>query len=170
MQKENKKQSMLYKSKINNIEKEKQNILNKYMENKQYTEFLENLLFNQNNSEKSDNNNNNNDENKKIKNLEKIIKKLMSEISVIKLELETKNKDNEKLKNIIIKYKENKNYRAISNPRKNINIIEKLIEARSTSKNNNKMKIKELSSNIEPKTKKYYNKTINPNIKEIENK
>ena len=168
MQKENKKQSMLYKSKINNIEKEKQNILNKYMENKQYTEFLENLLFNQNNSEKSDNNNN--DENKKIKNLEKIIKKLMSEISVIKLELETKNKDNEKLKNIIIKYKENKNYRAISNPRKNINIIEKLIEARSTSKNNNKMKIKELSSNIEPKTKKYYNKTINPNIKEIENK
>ena len=169
MQKENKKQIILYKSKIINIEKEKQNIFNKYMENKQYTEFLENLLFNQNNSEKNDNNNNNNDENKKIKNLEKIIKKLMSEISVIKLELETKNKDNEKLKNIIIKYKENKNYRAISNPRKNVNIIEQLKEARSTSKNNNKMKNKELSSNLEPKTKKYFNKNINLNLKEIEN-
>ena len=115
IQKDNKKQNMLYKSKIISLEKEKQNILNKYLENKKYTDFLEQVLFNQNNLE----NGNNVEENKKVE----IIKKLMNDIMKLKIELENKKKDNEKLKNIILKYKESTSYRAISNPKKNINNI-----------------------------------------------
>ena len=146
MQKEAKKQSMLYRAKIINIEKEKKNILNKYMENKQYTEFLEGLLFNETSS---DNNGNSSDENKKIKNLENIIKKLMTNVCVMKVELDKKNKDNERLKKIIIKSKDNKNFRAISNPRKNINIMEKTKDVGSKSKNFNISKHKELFSNLD---------------------
>ena len=115
IQKDNKKQNMLYKSKIISLEKEKQNFLNKYLENKKYTDFLEQVLFNQNNLE----NGNNVEENKKVE----IIKKLMNDIMKLKIELENKKKDNEKLKNIILKYKESTSYRAISNPKKNINNI-----------------------------------------------
>ena len=115
IRKDNKKQNMLYKSKIISLEKEKQNFLNKYLENKKYTDFLEQVLFNQNNLE----NGNNVEENKKVE----IIKKLMNDIMKLKIELENKKKDNEKLKNIILKYKESTSYRAISNPKKNINNI-----------------------------------------------
>ena len=115
IQKDNKKQNMLYKSKIISLEKEKQNFLNKYLENKKYTDFLEQVLFNQNNLE----NGNNVEENKKVE----IIKKLMNDIMKLKIELENKKKYNEKLKNIILKYKESTSYRAISNPKKNINNI-----------------------------------------------
>ena len=115
IQKDNKKQNMLYKSKIISLEKEKQNFLNKYLENKKYTDFLEQVLFNQNNLE----NGNNVEENKKVE----IIKKLMNDIMKLKIELENKKKDNEKLKNIILKYKESTSYRAISNTKKNINNI-----------------------------------------------
>ena len=146
IQKEAKKQSMLYRAKIINIDKEKKNILNKYLENKQYTEFLEGLLFN---GTSPDNNGNSNDENKKIKNLENIIKNLMTNVSVMKVELDKKNKDNERLKNMIIKYKDNKNFRAISNPRKNINIMEQMKDVHSKSKNFNMSKNKELSSNLD---------------------
>ena len=120
IQKETKNQIILYKSKIINMEKEKQSIINKYLENKKYTEFLEKLLINHTDNE------NNYDENNKIKNLEEIVKKLMNDTILLKSELEDKIKENKKLKNIIIQYKDNKSYRAISNPRKNININEQI--------------------------------------------
>ena len=126
IKKENKKQNMLYKSKIIEIEKERKNILNKYLENKKYTDFLETLLFTSKNVENISNLNNinNSGENKKIKNMEEILKKLLNHLSIMKNELENKRKDNEKLKKIIIKYKNSKTYRAISNPRRNNDIFE----------------------------------------------
>ena len=45
----------------------------------------------------------------------------MNDIMKLKIELENKKKDNEKLKNIILKYKESRSYRAISNPNKILN-------------------------------------------------
>ena len=94
------------------------------MENKKYTDFLEVLLFNQKNTEIWESSEGNQDlgihnETKKIRNFEEIVKKLMNDIAIMKVELENKNKENEKLKTIIIKYKDNRNYRAINNPRKN---------------------------------------------------
>ena len=138
---------MLYKSKLISVEKEKQIILNKYLENKKYSDFLEQILFKQNNEE-NDNNNYENDKNKEI------IKKLMNGITKLKIELENKNKDNEKLKNIIIKYKENKSYRAISNPRKNIRSFGKDENNGATNINSNNKK--ELSTNLSEVTKKYF--------------
>ena len=138
---------MLYKSKLISVEKEKQIILNKYLENKKYSDFLEQILFKQNNEE-NDNNNYENDKNKEI------IKKLMNGITKLKIELENKNKDNEKLKNIIIKYKENKSYRAISNPKKNIRSFGKDENNGATNINSNNKK--ELSTNLSEVTKKYF--------------
>ncbi len=173
VQKDIKKQTMLYKTKIMNAEKEKQKILNKYMENKKYTEFLEVLLFNQkNNNEISESSEGNEDlgfhhETKKIKNFEEIVKKLMNDIAVMKVELENKNNENEKLKNIIIKYKDNRNYRAISNPRKSINITEQMNSVQSRTKNDSKIKNGQKSLNL----KKNFNfiKNSNMNNKVIEN-
>ena len=116
---EAKNQSMLYKSKIMNLEKEKRSILNKYLENKKYTEALEGLLFNQ----KYDNTIS--DEDYRIKRLEEIIKKLINDISGLKKQLEIKNKDNENLKSIIMKYRDVRN-RGISNPRTYINYTEQI--------------------------------------------
>jgi hypothetical protein len=138
---------MLYKSKLISVEKEKQIILNKYLENKKYSDFLEKILSNQNNEE-IDNNSYENNKNKEI------IKKLMNAITKLKIELENKNKDNEKLKNIIIKYKENKSYRAISNPRKNIRSFEKEENNGATNMHSNNKKV--LSNNLSEIRKNYF--------------
>jgi hypothetical protein len=150
IKRENKKQNMLYKSKLIEIEKERNNILNKYLENKKYTEFLETFLFNQKNTENNNINNNINNfsENKKLKNLEEIVKKLMNHISIIKKELENKNKDNEKYKKIILKYKNSKTYRAISNPRRNIDFFEQVNSEQIIPKIDINIKNKELSLNL----------------------
>ena len=159
---DNNKQLLIYKSKIVKIEKERQNIMNKYLENKKYNDFLEGILFNKN-EDNEINNINNLDEKRKIKYLEEIIKKLLNNISKIKIELENKNKENEKLKNIIIKYKDNKSYRAISNPRKNTNIFDedkniRLIMKNIKNGNDNKNKNKDLSTNISLTSKNFFNK------------
>ena len=138
---------MLYKSKLISVEKEKQIILNKYLENKKYSDFLEKILSNQNNEE-IDNNSYENNKNKEI------IKKLMNAITKLKIELENKNKDNEKLKNIIIKYKDNKSYRAISNPRKNIRSFEKDENNGATNIHSNNKKV--LSNNLSEIRKNYF--------------
>ena len=167
LQKDMKKQTIMYKSKIIKAEKEKQMILNKYKENKKYTEFLEVLLFNQKTPEVSEGSEENrglrlHSQNKKIKNFEEIVKKLMNDIAVVKVELENKNKENEKMKNIILKYKDNRNYRAISNPRKNINITEQMNPVHSRAKNDSsKIKNKNISSNINPKMTFNFIKKIN---------
>jgi len=143
---EAKNQSMLYKSKIMNLEKEKRSILNKYLENKKYTEALEGLLFNQ----KYDNTIS--DEDNRIKRLEEIIKKLINDISGLKKQLEIKNKDNENLKNIIMKYRDVRN-RDISNPRTHMNYTEQI-----------KKKVKKLkksSPNLIKKSTININKEIN---------
>ena len=159
---DNNKQLLIYKSKIVKIEKERQNIMNKYLENKKYNDFLEGILFSKN-EDNEINNINNLDEKRKIKYLEEIIKKLLNNISKIKIELENKNKENEKLKNIIIKYKDNKSYRAISNPRKNTNIFDedkniRLIMKNIKNGNDNKNKNKDLSTNISLTSKNFFNK------------
>ena len=143
---------MIYKSKILSLEKEKKNLFNKYLENKNYKEFLEGLLFNQNNF----------DDNIKIKNLEEIVKKLINDISGMKIELENKATENEKLKKIIIKYKDSKSFRAISNPRKNINLLEEALKIGIKNKkiNENKNKNVEFSSNINLKSKIEFDKEI----------
>ena len=123
MQKDNKKQNMIYKYKITSIEKEKENILNKYVESKKYSEFLEGLLFDQNNFVNNDINKC--EENNKIKNIGEIVKKLMNDISKLKIELDNKKLENEKLRNIINKYKDKKAYREVINSRNNINFLEK---------------------------------------------
>ena len=161
---------MLYKSKIVQIEKERQKIMNKYLENKKYNEFLEGVLFTKNNNEINNNININLDGKIKIKYLEEIVKKLLKDISAIKIELENKNKENEKLKNIIIKYKEykdNRNYRAISNPRKNsnINLFDKAKNMRLITKNGKWNKNEDLSSNLILNSKIFSNK-INISKKE----
>ena len=149
IQKVNNNKIMLYKSKLISVEKEKQNILNKYLENKKYSDFLEQILFNQNNEE-IDNNAYENSKNKEI------IKKLMNAITKLKIELGNKNKDNEKLKNIIIKYKENKSYRAISNPRKNIRPFEKDENNEGATRNINNNYKKNLSNNLSEIRKNYF--------------
>ena len=132
IKKESKREVMLYKSKLNVVEKEKKNILNKYLENKKYIEVLEKILFenvNLNNSDNSNYNNYNfNDEENRAKNFEVVIKKLMTDISRMKIEIKNINKDNQKMKNILLKYKNNKNYRAISNPRRNASTIDQIKE------------------------------------------
>ena len=152
IKKEANKQNLIYKSKILSLEKEKKNLFNKYLENKNYKEFLEGLLFNQNNF----------DDNIKIKNLEEIVKKLINDISGMKIELENKATENEKLKKIIIKYKDSKSFRAISNPRKNINFLEEALKIGIKNKkiNENKNKNVEFSSNINLKSKIDFDKEI----------
>ena len=174
VQKDIKKQTMLYKTKIMNAEKEKQKILNKYMKNKKYTDFLEVLLFNQKNTEIWESSEGNQDlgihnGTKKIRNFEEIVKKLMNDIAIMKVELENKNKENEKLKTIIIKYKDNRNYRAISNPRKNINIMEQMNSVQSRTKNESTIKNGQLSSKLDPKKSIFFIKNSNINNKVVEN-
>ena len=115
---------MLYKNKILNLEKERQNILNKYTENKKYSEFLEYLLFGKENLNESDKNSNTNlDKSNKIKKLEYIIKKLMNDIANMKTDIKNKNEDNDKLRNIIFRFKKSVNsatYKTINNSDKNI--------------------------------------------------
>ena len=143
---ESKKQSFLYKAKIANLEKEKQNILKKYLDNKKYTAALESLLFNKNNGD-----DNISDEDNKIKRFEEIVKKLMSDINGLKKQLEYKNKDNEKLKRIIMQFKNIKN-RGISNPRTRINTLEHI---KKTEDN-----IPKLSPNVVQKSHKIFDKNI----------
>ena len=50
------------------------------------------------------------------------------DISRMKIEIKNINKDNQKMKNILLKYKNNKNYRAISNPRRNASTIDQMKE------------------------------------------
>ena len=153
---ESKREIMIYKSKLMSVEKEKKNILNKYLENRKYIEVLENILFENVNLNNSDNNSNNdyNNEENKIKNYEQVIKKLMNDISRMKIEIKNINKDNEKIKNIVLKYKNNKNYRAISNPRRNASTIDQI---RKINFNSNVFDIKEIPSlNLSQKSKNPY--------------
>ena len=163
IKKQTKKQNMFYKSKIINIEKEKKNLLNKYLENKKYIGFLENILYENINL----NNSGNFDESNKVKNLEQIIKKLMNDISNMKIELKNKNKDNQKLKNILIKYKNSKNYRNISNPRKNASSLTiEQIKNMQLSKFKNEINIqnREIPTKNLSKTKLTFHKIFKSNI------
>jgi len=124
IKRESKKQIMIYKNKILSLEKEKQNILNKYNENKKYSEFLENLFFEKENLNEPDKNNGANlDKNNQIKKLEYIIKKLMNDIANMRTDIKNKNEDNDKLRNIIFRFKKNLNsvsYKTMNNSGKNI--------------------------------------------------
>ena len=115
---------MIYKNKILSLEKEKQNILNKYNENKKYSEFLENLFFEKENLNEPDKNNGANlDKNNQIKKLEYIIKKLVNDIANMRTDIKNKNEDNDKLRNIIFRFKKNLNsvsYKTMNNSGKNI--------------------------------------------------
>jgi hypothetical protein len=121
---ESNKQLMLYKNKILSLEKERQNILNKYTENKKYSEFLENLIFEKENLNESDKKSNTNlDKSNKIKKLEYIIKKLMNDIANMRTDIKNKNEDNDKLRNIIFRFKKSINsasYKTMNNSGKNI--------------------------------------------------
>ena len=124
IKRESKKQIMIYKNTILSLEKEKQNILNKYTENKKYSEFLENLFFEKENLNELDKNNGANlDKNNQIKKLEYIIKKLMNDIANMRTDIKNKNEDNDKLRNIIFRFKKNLNsasYKTMNNSGKNI--------------------------------------------------
>ena len=124
IKRESKKQIMIYKNKILSLEKEKQNILNKYNENKKYSEFLENLFFEKENLNEPDKNNGANlDKNNQIKKLEYIIKKLVNDIANMRTDIKNKNEDNDKLRNIIFRFKKNLNsvsYKTMNNSGKNI--------------------------------------------------
>ena len=124
IKRESKKRIMLYKNKILILEKEKQNILNKYNENKKYSEFLEYLFFEKENLNEPDKNGNTNlDKNNQIKKLEYIIKKLMNDIANMRTDIKNKNEDNDKLRNIIFRFKKSINsasYKTMNNSGKNI--------------------------------------------------
>ena len=137
MEEEAKKQNNILNLKINNLEKEKQDLLKKEKENQKYISFLEMLLFDDN---KNNNINDKKDENCD-KNFEEILQIKVNDIKKLQKELENKNEENEKLKNIIIKIKKNQTFRAdraVSNPRKNIIEIENKIKKELKSDNNNK--------------------------------
>ena len=74
-------------------------------------------------------------ENNKMNNFEESVKKLINDISVLKNELENKSKENKKLKNIIVQYKNNKSYRAVSNPRKTTNINDEMLNIQKSANN-----------------------------------
>ena len=136
LEEEAKKQNNQLNTKINNLEKEKQDLLNKDKENQKYISFLEMLLFDDN---KNDNNINNVDKGNSDKNdqninekFEEILQMKLKDIKKLSKELEIKTEENEKLKSIVDKYKNIKNIqkvrsnnRAISNPRKKDLKIEK---------------------------------------------
>ena len=137
LKEEAKKQNNQLNTKINNLEKEKQDLLNKDKENQKYISFLEMLLFDDN---KNNNINDKKDENND-KNFEEILQIKVSDIKKLQKELENKNEEIEKLKKIIVKLKNNQIFRAdraISNPRKNIIEIENKIKKELKSDNNNK--------------------------------
>jgi len=160
IKKESKREIMLYKSKLNVVEKEKSNILNNYLENKKYVEVLEKILFeNVNSNNNNYNNYNYNGEENRIKNFEIVIKKLMTDISRMKFEIKNINKDNQKLKNIVLKYKNYKNYRAISNPRRNASTIDQIKEINF---NSNILDIREIPPlNLSQKSKNTINGQFN---------
>ena len=136
LEEEAKKQKNQLNTKINNLEKEKQDLLNKDKENQKYISFLEMLLFDDN---KNDNNGNNVDKGNNDKNdeninekFEEILQMKVNDIKKLSKELEIKTEENEKLKSIVAKYKNIKNIknvrsnnRTISNPRKKDLKIEK---------------------------------------------
>lgn len=167
IKKESKREVMLYKSKLNVVEKEKQNIHNKYLENKKYVEVLEKILFENVNLINSDNNNyynynynyNFNDEENRVKNFEVVIKKLMNDISRMKIEIKNINKDNQKMRDILLRYKANKHYRAISNPRRNASTIDQIKEINV---NSNFFDIREIPPlNLSQKSKNIINGQFN---------
>ena len=180
IKRESKKQIMIFKNKILSLEKEKQNILNKYTENKKYSEFLENLLFeNGNLNELEKNSNNTNlDKSNQIKKLEYIIKKLMNDIANMKADIKNKNEDNDKLRNIIFRFKKSINsasYKTMNNSGKNIlnniktnnnaNTIElskyeKLLKKMGEDNMKNKGKI---SKNLSQKSNMIFNRVIDFN-------
>jgi hypothetical protein len=152
IEEEAKKQNNILNLKINNLEKEKQDLLKKEKENQKYISFLEMLLFDDNknnniNDKKDENNDKKNENNDKKdenndKNFEEILQIKVNDIKKLQKELENKNEENEKLKNIIIKIKKNQTFRAdraVSNPRKNIIEIENRIkkEIKSDKRDNN---------------------------------
>ena len=163
LKKESKREVMLYKSKLNVVEREKKNILDKYLENKKYVEVLEKILFENVNLNNPDNNEYNKynyiDEENRVKNFEVVIKKLMTDISRMKIEIKNINKDNQKMKNILLKYKNNKNYRAISNPRRNASTIDQMKEIHF---NSNIFDIREIPPlNLSQKSKNIINGQFN---------
>ena len=183
MEQEHKKQINDLNLKINNLEKEKQEQLNKDKENQKYISFLEMLLFDDNNDNNNKNDdkinknegkndggdgneekNKNNDggetvEEKDInKKFEEILQIKVNEIKKLKKDLEDKIDENEKMKSIIIKFKNSKSLRAVSNPRKHIVEIEGRIN-KQLERNINKNDIKSIPSiNLNKNTK------INNNI------
>ena len=178
MEQEHKKQINDLNLKINNLEKEKQEQLNKDKENQKYISFLEMLLFDDNNDNNNKNDdkinknegkndggdgneekNKNNDggetvEEKDInKKFEEILQIKVNEIKKLKKDLEDKIDENEKMKSIIIKFKNSKSLRAVSNPRKHIVEIEGRIN-KQLERNINKNDIKSIPSiNLNRNTK-----------------
>ena len=169
LEEEAKKQSNQLNAKINNLEKEKEDLLNKDKENQKYISFLEMLLFDDN---KNDNNSNNGTSDKKEENInekfEEILQMKVNDIKKLKKELENKTEENEKLKSIIAKYKNIKNIRisnrAVSNPRKkDLKIEKRMIREIIRDKNNDNEKDKSalsLSRNTNLKSKNLFNSLI----------
>lgn len=126
IKRKSKKQIMIYRKKILSLEKEKQDILNKYIENQKYSKSLEVMLFeneNLNLNEFEINNSINLNKSNQVKNLEHIIKKLMNEIVNMRNDIKNKNEYNDKLRNIIFRFKKSinsANYKTMNNSGKNI--------------------------------------------------
>ena len=168
MEEEAKKQNNQLNSKINNLEKEKKDLIDKDKENQKYISFLEMLLFDDNKNDNKKNEDNGNfdkkDENINEK-FEEILQMKVNDIKNLNKELEKKNEENEKLKNVIAKYKNNKNIRnynrAVSNPRKKDLKIEKRMNREIIrDKNNDNEKDKSalsLSRNSNLKSKNLFN-------------
>ena len=172
LKEEAKKQNNQLNTKINNLEKEKQDLLKKEKENQKYISFLEMLLFDDNKNDNNGNNANNGTSDKKEENInekfEEILQMKVNDIKKLNKELENKNEENEKLKSIIAKYKNIKviknvrsNNRAISNPRKKDLKIEKRMNREIIrDKNNDNEKdisVLSLSRNTNLKSKNLFN-------------
>ena len=169
LEEEAKKQSNQLNAKINNLEKEKEDLLNKDKENQKYISFLEMLLFDDNKNDNNGNNANNGTSDKKEENInekfEEILQMKVNDIKKLNKELENKTEENEKLKSIIAKYKNIKNIRisnrAVSNPRKKDLKIEKRMNREIIrDKNNDNEKDKSalsLSRNTNLKSKNLFN-------------
>ena len=123
---------ILLRTKLYNMEKEKNDLYKKYIKDKEYINLIQNLLY-----EKLNQNNLLN-EKLNTQNLKSIIKKLLGDISELKLELNSKNEENEKLRNILIQ-NDNKTYRNINSKNISNNIDQVKIKKRSNNENNQRL-------------------------------
>lgn len=132
IKKESKMNIILLRTKLYNMEKEKNDLYKKYIKDKEYINLIQNLLY-----EKLNQNNLLN-EKLNTQNLKSLIKKLLGDISELKLELNAKNEENEKLRNILIQ-NDNKTYRNINSKNISNNIDQVKIKKRSNNENNQRL-------------------------------